>query len=125
MSQVVRAFTGIFFLMLLTLLGSGIIGAQLESSYARDYKEAVVAELENSGLSTTVMNACMRQARENGYELTLWIYQTGKEPVFLDEETEEVFLTEETEMVEVLLNYDYSIPFLGYLSKHSLRGYAL
>ena len=124
MSQVIKAFTGIFFLMLLTLLGSGIVSAQLDSAYARDYKEAVVAEIENSGFCESVMNACLTQAREDGYELTMTIYQSGEEPIVVGSKVDGDIMAENVEMVEILLNYDYSIPFLNYMSRHTLRGYA-
>ena len=124
MSQVIKAFTGVFFLMLLTLLGSGIVSAQLDSAYARDYKEAVVAEIENSGFCESVMNACITQAREDGYELTMTIYQSGEEPIVVGSKVDGDIMAENVEMVEILLNYDYSIPFLNYMSRHTLRGYA-
>lgn len=124
MSQVIKAFTGVFFLMLLTLLGSGIVSAQLDSAYARDYKEAVVAEIENSGFCESVMNACLTQAREDGYELTMTIYQSGEEPIVVGSKVDGDIMAENVEMVEILLNYDYSIPFLNYMSRHTLRGYA-
>lgn len=124
MSQVIKAFTGVFFLMLLALLGSGIVSAQMDSAYARDYKEAVVAEIENSGCCENVMNACIVQAREDGYELTMTVYQSGEEPIVVGAEAEGTIMAENVEMVEILLNYDYSIPFLNYMSRHSLRGYA-
>ena len=124
MSQVIKAFTGVFFLILLAMLGSGIVSAQMDSAYARDYKEAVVAEIENSGFCESVMNACIMQAREDGYELTMTVYQSGKEPVILGNELRGEIMAENVEMVEILLNYDYSIPFLNYMSRHSLRGYA-
>ena len=124
MSQVIKAFTGIFFLMLLTLLGSGIVSAQLDSAYARDYKEAVVAEIENSGFCESVMNACITQAREDGYELTMTVYQSGEKPIVVGSKVDGDIMAENVEMVEILLNYDYSIPFLNYMSRHTLRGYA-
>ena len=124
MSQVIKAFTGVFFLMLLTLLGSGIVSAQLDSAYARDYKEAVVAEIENSGFCESVMNACITQAREDGYELTMTVYQSGEEPIVVGSKVDGDIMAENVEMVEILLNYDYSIPFLNYMSRHTLRGYA-
>lgn len=122
MSQVIKAFTGVFSLMFLALLGSGIVSAQIDSASARDYKEAVVAEIENSRFCESVMNACIMQAREEGYELTMTVYQSGKEPIVVRDEVKGEIMAENVEMVEVLLNYDYSIPFLNYMSRHSLRG---
>lgn len=125
MSQIVKVFTGILFLMLLTMLGSGIIGTQLESSNARAYRQSVAAEIENSNFCKEVMMACISQAARDGYELTLYVYQTGEECIQMNEENEAQIEVADIEMVEVLLNYDYSIPFLNYKTRHCIRGYAI
>ncbi len=108
MSQVVKAFVGIFFITMFTMLGAGIVGAQLESAYARDYKESVIAEIENSDLSQQVIDSCIAQAKKDGYDLTVQVYKK-----------------KEGKTAEVCLSYEYRIGFLNYLSKHEIWGYAV
>lgn len=108
MNQIIKAFTGIFFLMMLMLLGCGIVSAQMSSVYARAYKSAVVTELEDSGCSQLVIESCITQAQKDGYGLQIKVLERdGKR------------------MAEVTLEYDYRIPFLNYTSKYKLRGYAV
>lgn len=108
MSQIIKAFTGIFFLMMLMLLGCGIISAQMSSVYARDYKSAVITELEDSGCNQFVIESCMEQAQKDGYGLDIKVIEKdGKR------------------MAEVTLEYDYRIPFLNYAGRYQLKGYAI
>ena len=108
MSQIIKAFTGIFFFMMLMLLGCGIVGAQMSSVYARDYKSAVITELEDSGCNQFVIESCMEQAPKDGYVLDIKVMEKdGKR------------------MAEVTLEYDYRIPFLNYTRRYQLKGYAI
>ena len=108
MSQVIKAFTGIFFLLSLMLLGCGIVGAQMGSVYARDYKSAVITELGDSGCNQFVVESCMEQAKKDGYGLDIKVMERdGKR------------------MAEVVLEYDYRIPFLNYTKRYRLKGYAI
>lgn len=108
MGQIMKTFLGIFFLMLLALLGTGIVSAQMDSAHARDYKEMVVAELENSGCSRQVVEACVKQAKQDGYELSVSLYEEGN-----------------ARSAGVCLCYEYRIPLLQYLGRQKIWGYAL
>ncbi len=108
MSQVVKAFVGIFFIMVFTMLGTGIVGAQMESAYARDYKENVIAEIENSDLSRQVIDSCIMQAKRDGYDLKVQIYKKN-----------------EQKTAEICLAYEYRIGFLNYVSRHEIWGYVI
>ncbi len=108
MSQIIKAFTGIFFLMMLMLLGCGIVSAQMSSVYARDYKSAVITELEDSGCNQFVIESCMEQAKKDGYGLDIRVLEKDG-----------------TRMAEVTLEYDYRLPFLNYTGRYQLKGYAI
>ena len=64
MSQVIKSFMGVFFLLSMLLLGIGILSAQTEVADALDYKADIIAELENSNYNAKVMEACIRQAKK-------------------------------------------------------------
>lgn len=108
MGQVVKSFMGIFFLSVLVLIGCGIVGAQLSSVQARNYKTAVITEISDSGCNQQVINSCIHQAKEDGYGLAVVVRENNGKRV-----------------AEVTLEYDYRIPFLNYSSKYKLRGYAV
>ncbi len=127
MSQIIKAFTGMFFLLLLVLLGNGIVVAQLESAVAREYKDAVIAEIENSNFNPLVMDACIRQAEAAGYQLKITVYQEGEPALELTTPSESALppVFAPVKAAEVLVNYEYKIGFLNYSSWRSIRGYAI
>lgn len=108
MSQAIKAFLGIFFLMMLMLLGCEITGAQMSSVYARDYKAAVMAEISDSGCNQNVIDSCVAQAREDGYDLDVLVWEQNGHRI-----------------AEVTLEYEYRISFLNYTNRYKLRGYAV
>lgn len=121
MEQIIKAFTGIFFLMLLFSLGIGILSAQLQAEEAKEYKAAVVSELENSNFSPSVINGCISQAKEQGYELAITVYQTEHIMTYQDATARD---TSGAYMAEVVLHYPYEIGVLNSRNMHSIRGYA-
>lgn len=108
MGQIIKAFLGIFFLMMLMLLGCGIVQAQMSSVYARDYKAAVMAEISDSGCNQKVIDGCIEQAKRDGYELNVSVWER-----------------DEGRIAEVTLEYEYRILFLNYTNRYKLRGYAV
>lgn len=108
MAQVVKSFLGLFFLLFLTVLGCGIISAQLTNSYAREFKGAVICELENSSCNQKIVSSCISQAKDKGYELQVILHEN-----------------QGRRLAEVILEYKYEIPILGYKRICETRGYAV
>ena len=83
--------------------------ADVDSSNARDYKNYVIDQMENSNLSESVIDACKTNAKAYNYNLETKSIKddTGK-----------------TLAVEVLLKYNYSIKLVNVSREHELRGYA-
>ena len=108
MGQIIKSFMGLFFLVMLIMLGCGIIGAQLDSVQARDYKAAVITEISDSGCNQSVIESCISQAESDGYALEVVVFESNGR-----------------RMAEITLEYDYRIPFLNYRNKYQLRGYAV
>lgn len=122
MSQVLKTFMGVFFMLLVLLLGTGVLSAQMDASNAISYKSDLVAELENSNYSPRVINGCIEQAIESGYEISIKTYKKGgavqvyTSPCAGD--------TRDVVMAEVILTYPYRIGFLNSVTRHQVRGYA-
>ena len=72
MEQVIKTYLGIFLMMLLSTVGIGIVAAEAQICQARNFKSDVVVELENSNYNREVINACIKQADELGYQLTTY-----------------------------------------------------
>lgn len=122
MSQVIKAFLGLFFMISLILLGSGILAAQMDVSDALDYKADIIAELENSNFNSDVLNACIRQAQENGYKLEVKTFSEGGASVCYTDPS--AVDTKNVVMAEVKLTYPYRIGFLNAVTEHQVRGFA-
>lgn len=122
MSQVIKSFMGMFFILLLLLLGVGVISAQMDVSDAISYKSDLVAQLENSNYSPEVINGCIEQAVQNGYEISIKTFtEGGSVKVYT---TPSAGDTTDVVMAEVVLTYPYQIGFLNSVTKHQVRGYA-
>lgn len=122
MSQVFKMFMGVFFLVLLLLTGVSIISVQLDVSAALDYKADIVTELENSNYHPQVINSCIRQAQENGYQLEIRTFVPGEaSTVFVSPNASD---TRDVVMAEVILTYPYRMIFLETFLEHQVRGYA-
>lgn len=122
MSQVFKSFMGVFFILILLLLGVGVISAQIDVSNALDYKSDIVVELENSNYNSNVINGCIQQAAENGYDLQIKTYAAGGASVVYT--SPNASDTTDVVMAEVTLTYPYTIGFLNAVTEHTVRGYA-
>lgn len=110
MGQVLKTYLGLFFLLVMGLVGIGIVAAGIEVTAARNYHADVISQVECSNFNAGVISACKNQAKERGYQL---------------EVSELVYDTEENQkMAEIILFFDYSIPVLNLVSDHEVRGFA-
>lgn len=110
MGQVMKAYLGIFFLMLMGLVGIGVVAAGIEVNAARNYHADVVSEIECSNFNSSVIASCKQQAQNAGYQLEVadLVYDTVRNQ----------------RMAEVILSFDYAIPILNLVSNHEVRGFA-
>ncbi len=105
MGQVLKTYLGLFFLLLMGLVGIGVVAAG-----ARSYHADVISEIECSNFNAGVISACKSQAKNKGYELAV------ANMVYDAEQNQQ--------MAEVILSYDYAIPVLNLVSGHEIRGFA-
>lgn len=110
MGQVLKTYLGLFFLLLMGLVGIGVVAAGMEASAARNYHADVISEIECSNFNAGVIAACKNQAKRQGYDLTV-------ENLVYDTE-------ENQQMAEIILSFDYAIPVLNLISNHEIRGFA-
>ena len=62
MGQVLKTYLGLFFLLLIGLVGIGVVAAGMEAAAARDYHADVISEIECSNFNAGVIAACKSQA---------------------------------------------------------------
>lgn len=110
MGQVIKTYLGLFFLLVMGLVGIGVVTAGVQSSAARNYHADVISEIENSNFNDSVIGACVQQAQDSGYDLQVKT---------MDYDTDGHIKT-----AEVILGYDYAIPVLNLVTDHEIRGFA-
>lgn len=111
METVIKSFTGIFFLVVLTCLGVSIIGSSIRSTKASEALLSYVSRIENSNYADDVIDSCRSDAQK----------QFGEEG---QEALEVVSMAQEGHSYpsygRATLNYTYRIPLIGYDTKHSI-----
>ena len=110
MGQVLKTYLGLFFLLIMGLVGIGVVSAGIEVTAARNYHADVISEIECSNFNAGVISACKNQAGERGYQLEV------AELVYDGEGNQR--------MAEIILSFEYSIPVLNLVSEHEVRGFA-
>ncbi|MGN0342763.1 MAG: hypothetical protein ACI4DO_08210 [Roseburia sp.] len=121
MEQIIKTYLGIFMILLMTVTGIGIVAAEVEVTRAREFKSDVIIELENSDYNVNVLNACMQQAQEIGYDLDITLY--GKDGTAVNYEPGGTIPSQGVNFAEVVLNYSYRTGPFGNFLQHSIRGY--
>ena len=112
MSSVIKTYLGIFMLIMSVFTLVGIISADMDAGHARDFHSSVIAEIEDADFAPSVVAECIAQADRAGYDLLI-----DEESCVYDEDGK-------VTMMEVVLQYDYSVDFLDLLSTQQIRGFA-
>ena len=110
MAQIIRFVSNIVLMLLGFFLCISIVAGVYTKTQAEEYKADVIAEIENSNFNQTVIENCMTQAKEAGYEMQI-------RPCCYD-------VDGDATLAEVILAYSYQVPLLGISEKKELRGIA-
>lgn len=110
MKHIVEAFSVLVSLMLNLFVCIAVLNVSAEVAAAKDYKAAVIAEIENSNFNPSVISDCVNRAAEHGYVLEI-------QTCAYDAESN-------TSTAEVLLTYEYEIPLFGMHGSRTTRGVA-
>lgn len=113
MSTTIKTYLGIFILLLSVFSMAGIMSACIDANNARDFHASVIAEIEDSNFAPSVIEACKEQAESAGYELLI-----DEDSIVTDEDGQ-------TTMMEVILEYEYHVDFLGVISTQQIRAFAI
>lgn len=110
MKSIIGAFGTVMILMLSLVMCIGVSNASVTTAAAKEFKADVIAEIENSNFNPNVINGCIRQAQEVGYELEIT-------SCTYDENSN-------IQTAEVILTYSYHIPLFDISGTKSTRGIA-
>lgn len=124
MSQVMKAFMGVFMVLFLMATSTGVIGAYYQVLHAQNTHAVMIDELENSDYARSVMEACFEIAEQEEYRLQLSLYSDTAEGKICTRSTDIPETTANITMVEVVLFYDIEIAFFEIITEQQLFGYA-
>lgn len=124
MSQVIKAFMGVFMVLFLLAASTGVLGAFYQILHAQNTHAHMIDELENSDFARSIMEACFEIAEQEEYRLQLSLYSDVEEDVICTEASSLPLRTENFTMAEVILFYDVEIPFFSLVMEQQLFGYA-
>ncbi len=110
MKQIISSFSIVLVLLVNILICLAVVTINADISAAKEYKAAVVAEIESSNFNPEVIRCCIEQAADAGYTLDV---SCG----YYDRDAD-------VKMAEVVLHYPYKIPLLGITETKSTRGIA-
>lgn len=110
MKQVIGVYGTLIVLLLNLFICITVVNASGKVAEAKEYKAAVIAEVENSNFNTNVINGCIAQANAAGYELEIinCIYDANHD----------------IKTAEIVLTYKYEMPLLGISETKTTRGVA-
>lgn len=111
MGTIIKVYTAIFLVLMTVFVSVGILSVQVDVQNARDYHAAVVNEIENSNHNSSVIDACVEEAKNNGYTLTVDSYTNSSGNYSFT-------------VSKVVLKYKYTIAFLNIQSDKEIMGYA-
>lgn len=128
MEAFIKGFLGVFIFAMITYLCAGVISAEIDSSGARNFMDNAKQTVAESNFSAAAIQEAGEKAAENGYEMTVTIYDRGegtpRQVSYGDGDgAGTVGDTQNTECVEMVMTYDYTIPILGVRNQHTVRGY--
>lgn len=124
MSQIMKAFTGIFIVMFMMVSATGILGAFLQTMQAQNLHAVIIDELENSHYTYAVLESAFEVAEAHGYELSLVLYQEYDAEITCVKIEEIPLELEDVVMAEVTLSYPVEMTFFQILRQQSIVGYA-
>ena len=124
MSQVMKAFMGVFMVLLLITTSAGVLGSFYQILHAQNTHAVMLDELENSNFAKAIMAACFETAEAEEYRLQMNLYSSSREIQSCTSVTDIPEDTREITMVEVILFYDIEIAFFEIEEEQQLFGYA-
>lgn len=124
MSQVMKAFMGVFMVLFLMATSTGVIGAFYQVLHAQNTHAVMIDELENSDYARSVMEACFEIAEQEEYRLQLSLYSDTEAGQICASSADIPENTANLNLVEVVLFYDIEIPFFEIATEQQLFGYA-
>lgn len=123
MSQIMKAFTGVFMVLFMTAVSMGLLGAFLQVSRARSFHAMVIDELENSDYHKGVLESCLVAAGKHNYDMTITLYEAEGGYVVCKSIADIPIEKGSIDLARVDMKFVITIPFLGMENTQNISGY--
>lgn len=124
MSQIVKAFTGVFVVLYMMVTATGILSCFFQVAHAQNFHAAIIDEMENSNYSPTVLRSCFEAADVAGYELEITLYHKNTPYERISNIQQIPMELIDMKLAEVRLKYKLEIAFFQLALEQELYGYA-
>lgn len=124
MSQVIKAFLGVFLIVFMMITSTGILAAYMEVLNAQDLQARIIDEIENSNYAASVIRAGYRDAGKAGCGLSLTLYYESGVMTRFTNSSQVPASVGEVSMARVELTFPFQVAVLGIRQEHTLTGYA-
>lgn len=107
METVVKSFVGLFFSLILLILGIGIIAASVNARNAGAFAADCTTQIENSDFSDLVIADCRAEAEKRGYTLTVEVKEQPE--------------NSGNKFGRLILAYPFQIPLIGVRQQNTVE----
>lgn len=124
MSQIMKAFLGIFLIMFMAVTSSGVLSGFLTVVQAQNLHSQIITELEDSDFYRDVARECFESAERQGDVLGITFYMADNTTKTA---TQAAQIPDSDQIVRarVELKFNYKVAFFGIEQEHILSGYAM
>ena len=112
MSQIIKAFMGVFLTLFMALTAMGILAAYMEVMNAQDMQARIVDEIENSDFNTGVVQQCFLQSEEAGYQLKVTFFNENSTVATVSQVSQIPYGMDGVNMAKVEMQFPFQVAFL-------------
>lgn len=105
MEAIVKAFFGVFLMLLLSMIGFGLIAVSIDIRNAEFYATTVSDKIRAANYMEQVVEQCEEEAKAQGYTLTTEVYRSEDGS---------------TKYGNLILDYDVKYPVFQFIEKRSI-----
>jgi len=124
MSQIIKAFMGVFLTLFMAVTAMGILAAYMEVMNAQDMQARIVDEIENSDFNTGVVRQCFLQSEEAGYRLKVTFFNENSTVATVSQASQIPYGMDGVDMAKIEMQFPFQVAFLGINRQHTFVSYA-
>jgi hypothetical protein len=124
MSQVIKAFFGVFFVLFMSVVSAGILSAFMVVVDAQDIHASMIDEIEDSNFYPGILQDCFAEAEQAGYQIEITLYQEDYSQIVCSSADMIPADTSQVTSARVDMTFPFSVGFFGIWQQHTLSAYA-